>query len=519
MISERHPNITILGSYEHCNKPVQCYCNKHNYYFETTPRNLNRIKENGGCPICIKERGDSTIRLTQEEFVKRVKKKIPSIQIIGKYYNNSTKIECYCEKHDYTWMADPKVLLDGSGCKKCGIEKAALSRTCTQDEFKNKLKSVSSNIEVVGEYINALTNIRCRCTVHNYYWEPTPASLLWGEGCPKCGNELIAEKNKYTQEEYENYVYNINPWLKVVSTYKDLFSTIQCKCTECNSNLNYYARTIMYPTDCPICNYRKTATGINDLATTHPYIIEYLKDKNDAYHYRYNSSQKISFKCPICGDEKMLQINKTLKSGYHCTFCDEGISTPNRIIRNLLRNLNATNRHFEYSPDWAGRYRYDAYFEYNDSSYVVEMDGGFHFRSAKGLGITEQSVKETKKRDNIKDKLAKEHNITMVRIKCIPETLENIIAQLKNSILADMFDLENVDWNGLLYYKESLLTEICDCYNNSRQQSAAYVSRTMGISSACVRKYLLRGTDLGLCYYNPKNVSRKLINTFPVLTG
>lgn len=499
MVSERHPNISILSDYEHCNKPVRCYCNKHDYYFEITPRNLGRIKENGGCQFCVKERGDSTARLTHNEFVDRVKKRLPDVQIIGKYRNHATKIECYCKKHDYTWMAIPKVLLDGSGCKKCGIEKASLSRTCTQEEFEDKVKSIFPNIDIIGKYTNALSNIECKCTIHNYYWKPTPASLLWGEGCPKCGNASSAEKNRYTQDEYENIVYKENPWLNIISTYKDLYSSIQCKCKKCNGEFEYNARTIMSPITCPICNNRKTASGVNDLATTHPYVVKYLKEKNDAYRYRYNSAQKTIFKCPICGDEKELKIVQTIRNGYHCTFCDEGISTPNRIIRNLLKKLDANNRHFEYSPDWAGRYRYDAYFEKDGASYVVEMDGSFHYIDYPfDNGNT---LEDTQRRDKEKNILAEEHGIIMIRIKCVPETLSNITSQIKQSLLNKIFDLNNINWRELLYYNQSLFTEICDCYNNSNNKTISSVVNQLNLNKNVVSKYLYRGNDIGLCCY------------------
>ena len=99
---------------------------------------------------------------------------------------------------------------------------------------------------------------------------------------------------------------------------------------------------------------------------------------------------------------KELKIVQTIKNGYHCTFCDEGISTPNRIIRNLLKKLDANNRHFEYSPDWAGRYRYDAYFEKDGASYVVEMDGGFHYVNApfNGTDTLEDAQRRDKEKDN-----------------------------------------------------------------------------------------------------------------------
>ena len=88
-------------------------------------------------------------------------------------------------------------------------------------------------------------------------------------------------------------------------------------------------------------------------------------------------------------------------------------------LRQLLNNWIIMR---EYSRDWCGSgtrkaYSYDNYFEVNNKKYIVEMDGGL----GHGKRTYKSSKKDTNgiKRDIIKDNLAKEHNIEIIRVECL----------------------------------------------------------------------------------------------------
>lgn len=62
----------------------------------------------------------------------------------------------------------------------------------THEEFIEELKEINPNIEVLGEYKNVRTGIKCKCKVCGYMgddkkdWTPAPKHLLSGSGCPEC---------------------------------------------------------------------------------------------------------------------------------------------------------------------------------------------------------------------------------------------------------------------------------------------------------------------------------------------
>ena len=133
-------------------------------------------------------------RKTHEEFIRdfyEKNKNAENIEILGEYKGNKTKIKCKCKIDGYEWEVIPNGLLNNHGCPKCygNIKK-------TTEEFKQEIKEVNENIEVLGEYVNNKTKIKCKCKIDGYEFEMRPNNLLSGQGCPKCyGNIKKQQKN------------------------------------------------------------------------------------------------------------------------------------------------------------------------------------------------------------------------------------------------------------------------------------------------------------------------------------
>ena len=58
---------------------------------------------------------------------------------------------------------------------------------------------------------------------------------------------------------------------------------------------------------CACCSGDIVVKGINDIATTHPKMIQYFVNKEDIYTHSYSSNEKILMKCPNCGYIKKLK--------------------------------------------------------------------------------------------------------------------------------------------------------------------------------------------------------------------
>lgn len=257
---------------------------------------------------------------------------------------------------------------------------------------------------------------------------------------------------------------------------------------------------------CPVCINKKVIKGINDIASTHPNLVKYFANKEDAYTNSFGSDNEVWFKCPDCGFEKKMKIQVFKKVGFSCSRCGDGITIPNKIGFGLLEYLGLDFK-TEYSPNWCkylfkGRFRqgkYDFYFKLNNKKYILEMDGGFHKKDNKMNGQTKE---ESQYIDNEKDRLAQEHGIEVIRIDCNISEF-NYIKQniLNNANLNNLFDLNLVVWDEILQYTlTNKMKESCDLYNNG--MCTKDIAKLFKMATGTIVKYLNSGKHLNLCDYN-----------------
>lgn len=369
--------------------------------------------------------------------------------------------------------------------------------------FVKRVANVNPNIEIIGEFEKNCVKVLCRCVIHDVTWKAFPQSLLRGQGCKQCGIEKRVKKQRYTKEQFASIIKEKVPNVDIVGDYlgRDVKILVRCK----KDGYEWLAnpRNLQNGEGCPLCSNNVVVVGINDVATTHPQIIKYFKDQIEANRYTYGSGHKTTFICPICHHEKVDYIRNVSRNGFMCNYCDGSISFPNKLLKGLMLQLPVDTVEYEYSPDWAGRYRYDAYFEYNKTSYVIEMDGGFHYRTGIGGYYSEKELEATQKRDKDKDNLAKANKVNVIRIDCNRNDAGYIIKQIKHSILSEIFDLSLIDWNKCIYYDNDKLKEICDYYNSHQGIFASQIAEELKYSKQIVSKYLLMGNKKGLCEYDP----------------
>ena len=118
----------------------------------------------------------------------------PDIEIKGEYINSDTKIECFCKIHKIIFYSRPYHLKSGKGCPVCGREKLRKMFSKTLEKFKEEMHKLDNTIEIVGDYVNGKTKIKCHCSVCNKYWEAEPNNLLSGKGCPFCASSKGEKK-------------------------------------------------------------------------------------------------------------------------------------------------------------------------------------------------------------------------------------------------------------------------------------------------------------------------------------
>lgn len=251
---------------------------------------------------------------------------------------------------------------------------------------------------------------------------------------------------------------------------------------------------------CPVCAGKRVLVGCNDLATTDPEIIEFLLDKEDGQRYTRCSHKQVWVVCPYCGYKKFMRVEELVfNGGLSCPRCSDGLSYPNKFAYNVFEQINEQYNEYqsEYSPDWAGQMRYDNYILLKDGrEIIIEMDGGFHYNDY---------GKRSAQNDAIKDTLAKEHGIKVIRINCFYSKITERFELVKNGLidkLKEYFDLSNVNWKfaheiGI----SNRLIEVVNYYNEHPFVTNQQIADRFHINVVTVWHYLIVGEEIGLCTY------------------
>jgi hypothetical protein len=244
---------------------------------------------------------------------------------------------------------------------------------------------------------------------------------------------------------------------------------------------------------------------------TDPWMMDYFVDDQISYTYSYGSNVETLMKCPRCGYEKIRKIRRLHDKGFACPRCGDGISYPNKFMFNILEQLKLPFLYevskTQYGFEWiTGLYRYDFYFQNSLGNYFIEMDGHYHSNSI-----------EMQESDKIKDRLALKHNINVIRICCDYDQVQNRFEFIRTNILQSklpqilQFSESDIDWDKCdLYANSSLMIKACELWSRGMRNTLD-ISNKLHISRMTASIYLRRGAVFGLCDYNPKEESQRVL--------
>ena len=391
-------NIEILGEYVNNKTKIKCKCKTDGYEWEVKPNDLlNGIS----CPKCA-----GNIKKTTEEFVNELKEINDNIEILGEYVNAHTKIKCKCKIDGYEWETTPHSLLKGQGCPKC-----AGNANKTTEEFKQEMKEINDNIEILGEYKGSKIKIKCKCKIDGYIWETTPNNLLKGYGCPKCSGNI---KNK-TTEYFINELKEINNNIEVLGEYKGSNKKIRVRCKIDGYEWETTPSVLLNNHGCPKCSGKEKSN-------TERFKQEMKEINNDIeiLGEYVNRKTKIKCRCKIDGHEWEATPNNLL-NGSGCPKCNT--SKGEKRIAKYLDNRNIKYIHDKgYFKDLKNSknniLRPD--FIIKDRKIWIEFDGKQHFEvvdfSSKNQELAKEQFEQIKENDKIKNEYAKKHNWKLIRI-------------------------------------------------------------------------------------------------------
>lgn len=247
-------------------------------------------KSTGQCNYCLgRER-------THEDFVSEVYAKNPNIIILSKFTKTDDDIQCKCSIDGYIWTNSAKNLLQGQNCKLCTARQSNAKRRHTKEWFLSKMEELHKDIEVLSEFTDMKSKLKCRCKIDGHEWETTADGLINGKsGCILCSWINNGLRCRKTNEQFLEELSKINPTIIPLEEYVHEHHKIKCKCKI--HNYEWYAspnKILHRKTGCPKCASYHNENNIDEIL--------------DKWGYKYTAQKRFD----DCKDKNTLPFDRYL---------------------------------------------------------------------------------------------------------------------------------------------------------------------------------------------------------------
>ena len=292
------------------------------------------------------------------------------------------------------------------------------------------------------------------------------------------------------------------------SPYKNHLSRYcKCQCEKDGYVFEILEHRIDMGVGCPICGNKKVIPGIRSLYDNCPDALKYLANPEEAKNLAPSASKKkLLCKCPDCGYTKMMSVNNLTRHGFSCDYCSDGISYPNKFMRNMLLQLGVEFIP-EYMPNWSDGKRYDQYLPLY--KLIIENHGLQHYRDTYF-----NTYKNTHKNDVEKKNSALNNGVEQyIEIDCRVSDKEYIKTSIMNSCLPQLlgFIEDDIDWDKCdIVASKSNMVQVWDYWNNG--YGVYDIVDILNIDRTTVQHYIQKGFDCGKCerlYYETQGHKEK----------
>jgi len=430
LLKEWHPTKNVgleLSDVSDRNKKMWWKCDVVDDHEWETPINIRIYGSN--CPCCAGKKvvKSNCLATTHPEIAKewhptKNGELTPRNVLAGS--NKKAWWKCdVADDHEWEASINSRVSV-GNGCSCCRGFKIVKSNclATTHPEIAKEWHS-TKNGELTPRDVLAGSRKKAwwKCDVaDDHEWEAVIDSRKFGKNCPCCAGKMLVKSNCLATTHPEI----AKEWHSTKNgelTPRDIISgrneKAWWKCDVADDHeWEASSNSRVYGSGCPCCNGHKVVKS-NCFATIHPEIAkEWHPTKNGELtpiDVRSMSNKKVWWRCSVADDHEWEAPLSRRASGHGCPKCliSKGQLEVERVLKS--HNINyETEKTFD-GCKFKILLRFDFYIP--GLNLLIEYDGQQHFDPIKYFG-GEKALKITQKRDKIKNKFAKENNISLLRI-------------------------------------------------------------------------------------------------------
>lgn len=356
-----------------------------------------------------------------EEYIKQIcnQKDLQYIDVFTEKENNKSRryIKFICNKHiDKGAQTITCDKLDKTKKPCCFCNHSKLKET-----FKEEMNIINSDIEILSNYVNWDTKIKCKCKKCGYEWDGRASVLLSGGGCKKCGYHKIWDsRGRKTTEEARNEINEKYSNIIMTGNYNGSHENTLFKCKIHNETWeSSFIRVLRGECKCPICAVESIRKRCG--FTTEEFIEKIFKDYPHITSCgKYiNRETEMQFYCVLHNNYFTIKPKYLLAHKVKgCPVCSQSLGETKLI--NILEEtgVNIDKQHVFEDCKYKNLLRFDVYD--CDNNIVYEYQGEQHYNPIAFNGMSkEKSIIEYKlnvKRDEIKRNYCKTHNIKLIEI-------------------------------------------------------------------------------------------------------
>ena len=215
-------------------------------------------------------------RLTNEEFLKRLKEKAPNLEPLEKYIKSDISIKFRCYICGTEFCNSPIRILGArkQGCPDCYHNKQKTS----EEDFVKRVKECNKNVKVIGKYAGIKNKIEVKCVYCEKYFFMRADNVLEGRGHASCIQKKLERQVSKTQSEFVEQLKNTNNKIIPLGSYTKGRDKMIFKCLICGKTWKARIDHVLYgESGCPHCRISKGEQKVE----------QYLKNYNIKYYKQY----------------------------------------------------------------------------------------------------------------------------------------------------------------------------------------------------------------------------------------